>query len=313
MKKTLIFLLALFCVILISAYIFAPRKIDFNETIRIGTTQTSASRFLTDGSIWNKYWPEKRTNKKVNPSTNYTYKNYHYNVNLQTIWGDSITIKNRFTKVNSTLQIIPFGNDSVAFQWSGQSAPTSDALSRFENYSQEKKIKNDIRELLEGMKVFLENEKNLYGIDIHQAKVRDTLLTATRYSSDAYPTTQEIYNLIRSLKDYILKKGAKETNYPMLHVTKDSSRFSTMVAIPVNKLIPTDNNFLFKRMVPGKILVTQVTGGVSSTENALKQLETYIMDKHLKSPAIPFESLVTNRLNEPDTLKWVTKIYYPIY
>ena len=29
------------------------------------------------------------------------------------------------------------------------------------------------------------------------------------------------------------------------------------------------------------------------------------------SPAIPFESLITNRLEEPDTSKWVTKIYYP--
>ena len=34
-------------------------------------------------------------------------------------------------------------------------------------------------------------------------------------------------------------------------------------------------------------------------------------DNALSSPAIPFESLVTNRMQEPDTSKWVTKIYYP--
>ena len=86
-----------------------------------------------------------------------------------------------------------------------------------------------------------------------------------------------------------------------------------MTAIPVNKYIPTNKNFLFKRMVPGKILVTEVIGGVNTTANALKELELYITDRHLQSPAIPFESLVTDRSKQPDTSKWVTKVYYPIY
>ena len=86
-----------------------------------------------------------------------------------------------------------------------------------------------------------------------------------------------------------------------------------MVAIPVSKSIPTNNNFLFKRMVPGKILVTEVKGGTYTTGEALKQLEIYRSDNHLRSPAIPFESLVTDRSREPDTSKWVTKIYYPVF
>ncbi len=99
----------------------------------------------------------------------------------------------------------------------------------------------------------------------------------------------------------------------MLHVTGNSSGFKTMVAIPVNKIIAENNNILYKRMVPGKILVTEVTGGTYTTTQALKQLETYINDYQLKSPAIPFESLVTDRLKEADTLKWITRIYYPIF
>jgi hypothetical protein len=47
----------------------------------------------------------------------------------------------------------------------------------------------------------------------------------------------------------------------MLHVTPYRGDFKTMVAIPVNKVIPENNNFLYRRMVPGKILVTEVTGG----------------------------------------------------
>ena len=35
-------------------------------------------------------------------------------------------------------------------------------------------------------------------------------------------------------------------------------------------------------------------------------------DYHLTSPAISFQSLVTDRQVEKDSLKWITKIYYPI-
>jgi hypothetical protein len=66
-------------------------------------------------------------------------------------------------------------------------------------------------------------------------------------------------------------------------------------------------------MIPGKILVTEVKGGNYTTGEALKQLDIYLDDNHLSSPAIPFESLVTDRSQETDTAKWVTKIYYPIY
>jgi hypothetical protein len=41
-------------------------------------------------------------------------------------------------------------------------------------------------------------------------------------------------------------------------------------------------------------------------------MKAYMKDFKLTSPAMPFELLVTNRANEPDTSKWVTKIYYPI-
>jgi hypothetical protein len=115
------------------------------------------------------------------------------------------------------------------------------------------------------------------------------------------------------LKEYISINGAKETNSPMLNVIRDSSNFITMIAIPLNKSIPENGKFIFKRMVPGNILVTEVTGGNFTITEALQQMKIYINDNHLQSPAIPFESLVTDRSKEPDSSKWITRIYYPIY
>ncbi|HLL44934.1 MAG TPA: hypothetical protein VK369_17410 [Segetibacter sp.] len=98
----------------------------------------------------------------------------------------------------------------------------------------------------------------------------------------------------------------------MLHVRKTGNGYETMVAIPVNRLLESNRQFVFKRMVPGNILVSEVNGGVFTVQEARRQMDNYVEDNELTSPAIPFESLITDRLKEKDTSKWITKLYYPI-
>ena len=62
----------------------------------------------------------------------------------------------------------------------------------------------------------------------------------------------------------------------------------------------------------GNILITEVKGGSNKINNAYKQIRNYISDYNRIAPAIPFESLVTDRSKEPDSSKWVTRIYYPV-
>jgi ribosome-binding factor A len=315
MRKFLIVLLALIIIALFCVYIFIPGKIYFSEVVLIKVNRTNAGRFLMDETNWRKWWPGENTENGQVDSTQkpvYFYKDHSYSVEMRMLKGDSILIKNKYQQINSLLTILPVTQDTIAVQWAGESAATSDPLTRVKDYFQTKEIKNNINELLQNMKAFLGKEENLYGMVIDQVKVTDTLLVATQYYSHTYPTTKEIYKLVDELKNYILSQGAIETNNPMLNVTQDSGHFKTMVAIPVNKVMPEKNGFLFKRMVPGKILITEVKGGMHTADKATKQIEMYMNDYHLVSPAIPFQSLVTNRSKEPDTAKWITKIFYPV-
>jgi hypothetical protein len=137
---------------------------------------------------------------------------------------------------------------------------------------------------------------------------------ATHKIFKSYPETSEVYGIISKLRDYAIKNGAKENDYPMLNITQlENKDYQMMVAIPLNKPVPTKGNIVINKMVLGNILVTEVKGGKNTIENAFIQLSNYIRDKRHSSPAIPFESLVTNRIAEPDTTKWITKIYYPIF
>ena len=62
----------------------------------------------------------------------------------------------------------------------------------------------------------------------------------------------------------------------------------------------------------GNILITEVKGDNKEIQKAYTQIQHYISDYKRIAPAIPFESLVTDRRKQPDSSQWVTKIYYPV-
>ena len=63
----------------------------------------------------------------------------------------------------------------------------------------------------------------------------------------------------------------------------------------------------------GNILTGEVKGGTYTINQAEMELKNFVTDFKRISPAIPYQSLITNRLQEKDTTKWITKLYYPIY
>jgi hypothetical protein len=115
------------------------------------------------------------------------------------------------------------------------------------------------------------------------------------------------------LQQYISTQGAEATNHPMLFVQPTSKGYEAQVAVPTNKLLPGTGDIDYRRMVKGNILEAEVTGGQAKVEASLQQLGYFVVDQDLISPAIPFALLVTDRTKEPDSSKWVTRIYYPIY
>jgi hypothetical protein len=136
-----------------------------------------------------------------------------------------------------------------------------------------------------------------------------------RRSFEHYPKVQEIDAMIQDLRKYIIQNNAIEKNSPMLNVLKfDSSHFEAMSAIPVDKALPRTTEFSPKFLLKGgNILEAQVQGGPYTIETSLQEIENYRSDYKYNSPAIPYQLLVTDRLKETDTTKWITKLYYPVF
>ncbi|RYE27963.1 MAG: AraC family transcriptional regulator [Sphingobacteriaceae bacterium] len=304
------------CVIILLAlsvsavYLLIPSTVFIGKKINVNTTDAHVFQFLNHQKEWKKWWPGAVVSD---------FK-YQYNKNLYTIKqlnNDDVllTITNPELTINTQISFLAIETNEVKLNWSGFKSSGFNPVNRFKTYQHLNDIEKDINTILLHFKHFLENDRNIYGMDVKISKVKNPNVLATNLVTPQYPEMKIVYELIGKLKQEIQKQHALETGSPMLNVHQtDFKKYEVMVGIPINKAIkPPKNMFLNHMVLGGNMLETTVKGGINTTRNAFNQLEKYKKDHNLVSPAMPFESLITDRSKENDTTKWVTKIYYPIF
>ena len=142
----------------------------------------------------------------------------------------------------------------------------------------------------------------------------DAIHISTKKIFDHYPTTDDIYASIEDLNTYIADNKAHGVNAPIYNIfTPDDKAYQLMVAIATDRPLPTNNKFLFKEMVRGKIIIGKSIGPNSTINQCLQQVEYFVKDHGRSSPAIQFNRLITDRKKELDSTKWITTINYPVF
>jgi hypothetical protein len=313
MKKWLIAFIIVVILIITSTYFLIPGTIHFTNSLYIKANREGLYRNLINEETWRKWWPG--TFGEAGTATlDFFYKNSTYSIGEKTGSSIIIPVVHKDIRTITSLLLIRKNIDSTELVWEGDIPTTLNPVKRVQVYFDSKKISEDLSQVLQKMQSFFSITGNVYGYDIRQELVKDSILISTYNTSNGYPSTAFIYDLIDQLKKYISLNAAKEIGFPMLNVnTADSIHYLTRVAIPVNKKLPSSGNISYKWMLGGgNILVADVQGGPWSIANAFKQMENYVNDYQRIPPAIPFLSLITDRVKEMDTSKWVTRIYYPV-
>jgi hypothetical protein len=120
--------------------------------------------------------------------------------------------------------------------------------------------------------------------------------------------------MVNQLEQYILSQNGKAKGAPMVNITRlDEKEIYTQVAIPIERDIAANGDFVIKKMVLGNLLSVEVQGDQKRVNDAFEATKQYINDKQKSSPAIPFIIYNTNRLLEKDATKWKSTINYPIF
>ncbi len=310
MRKLGIFILLLIVIFFIGLYTLIPNKQDIIDLQLVNCHNTTATRILYDENSWKQWWPSADTS--LNNHT-FSCNNVSFNVKQHSFNGTILSTTFSGDTIDGNFAHAASGSDSLALVWKYTLTYSTNPIKRIRQYNEARLLKKTMMDVMGHLKTFLENPDKVYGINIKEIRVTDTVLVSSFLLSSTPPSVDGIYTMIEALKKYIAVNGAVETAFPMLNVTEiDSTHFKTRVAIPVNKTLKETPSIQLKRMIPGRILVTEITGGPATIKKAFIQLHYYLEENDLASPAIPFESLVTNRLQEKDSTRWITRIYYPI-
>lgn len=312
MKKKLLLFSVILLLLFACIYLFIPNKIIISEKKEIAANQAALFRSLGEATNWEKWWPGE---KKVDSGKGITILNgLEYKVIDKKVLSFILAISKQKFKASAELMLLEINKDTSSLIIES-SIPTSyNPITRAKIFFTARKIKKGIKILFDSINSYYSKTGNLYGYDIQKKSVIDSTLISTFKEVKGNPSIEIIYSLIDELKSYIKQHSANETGYPMLNIfTKDSITYLLKVAIPVDRKLPSSRNIAYRWMLGGgNILITEVKGGNAEIQKAYYQVQHYISDHNRIAPAIPFESLVTDRRKETDSTKWITRIYYPV-
>lgn len=309
MKKKGVGLLILIAGVLLVVYFFIPDSKTGSVKHLVTCNNDAAMRVILNESKWQNWWPGEKTTDSA-----YTSNGVHYKISKILLNGFNLSAYNNTDTVKINFQVEPVGLDSSYFSWTfSQQMPVS-PLKKINSYFNANKVISNIETLALEFKKHFDKEENVYGMKVQMDKVKDSTMISMKSTFNHYPSTGEIYAMINAVKEYIKVKKGEETDYPMLNIHSESpGSFETMVAVPTKAPIPSEGKFLVKRMILGNILAGEIKGGVTTIMEGEKNLAFYVTDHHKLSPAIPYQSLISNRLLEPDSTKWITRLYFPVF
>jgi hypothetical protein len=314
MKKIYLYLLIIVFAVIASIYIFIPTEIQVTKIAAVNASFPAGTRFFMNSGNWNKWWPASDSGVTgISKEVGFFHKYAHHTITKDLFNGHSINTTFKGTNLKGEFIYAQLGIDSVAFFWKYTYNCSYNPFKRIQEYYMLKELKDNTAEILTSLKNFLEKEENVYGMKIQHSLVVDTILISIKVILPNSPNIDQVYKMIDQLKAYTKEQNAKETGFPMVNITVlDKAHFQTMVALPVDRKLNETAVFSWKKMVAGKILIGEIMGGNVRTKTAFDEMHNYVIDHQITSPAIPFISLVTDRKREPDSSKWISRIYYPV-
>ncbi len=308
MKKYIIGL----SIIMVSYFSFVILKPSNNNpvTVSINCTDAALTRNLLDLKTWQKWWPGKKIN-----DTAFSFGTVRYSLTRLIGNGAAFNVSANNKSETGFLQLTSINDTSCNLVWTPSVVTSPSLYEKLLNPFQKNVVKENIILLLDSIKNYFNDPKNIYGFKVNFTKVTDPHLISIRKIYDKYPSTDEIYATIEKLENYAISNGAQKTNFPMMnvHQNEDGNSLDVMIALPVNNPLKASSDFLPKFMIQGVLLEADIKGGSANVEKCLAQFSNYLTDYKLSAPAIPYQSLVTNRSQILDSNLWITKIYQPVF
>ncbi len=172
-------------------------------------------------------------------------------------------------------------------------------------------------ESLENFKSYMQSSKQLYGYDIKEIKVVDTLFLYRKRkvkNTDISVATNDMYT---ELIDFANKRKADYRGVRLYHAERSGGDSITVsAAIGINKKIgETGSNDIYIKQMPYQhnLLAVNYTGTLSSVQHVYAALDRYREDHEKTSMAIPFAKIISEGKSFNDTQQVHMLVCMPVY
>ncbi len=310
--RKLLFILSSLIILTVILYLIVPAQLKITKTINANCNLATANRVLTNVEYINTWWP---INKQTNKAGNYKINDVEFKFNSQNDYNVPVGLQANGNIVNSNIVTNMLTQNNLLINWNYTINSGNMPWQKLQAFLLKIKINKAVNIASNNLINTLNSTIATYGFGIKKVNLTDSTLIAIKDSSINYPTNTEIYGKVTLLQNYAKLNNATVVKSPMLNTQFINNKYFYMVALPVNKLLSNKGNIQMKRMlIGGNYLESDdIKGGYVTIQKAIQNFENYKTDYSYSSPAIPFQSLITNRINEPDSTKWITKLYYPIF
>jgi hypothetical protein len=289
-----------------------PAKIVLSNISTAQATISGEFRYIGREENWEEWWRNADGSSHV-AGRPFSYLGTEFRLISQSSNIAGIEIRQDGLTMTSVLSLVSFSHDSTGAIWQTEIPAGNTPWGRVSSYRRALEVKRNMKEVLKIFSAFISDPLNVYRMPILRVSTRDTTLLSSRFKSNVYPTTEILYGYFDAIEKSIRKQNGERSGFPMINVRKlDSGVYETQVAIPTNHLLKDDGGIKPVRMVPGNFISTEVKGGPYKVNEAMKQLDYFITDNSKSKMATTFQMLVTDRIKEPDSTTWITRIYVPV-
>jgi hypothetical protein len=308
MKKIVLVVVAL---LVISLFVvqFLPTTKTVSQSVKVECPIDALTRNVSNPSNWNKWWP----GKKLNDSS-YLFNEKTIAIKHILFNGFNGQTESNGKQIDIALQALSIDSYTSQINITTQYKLSANLITKLSQYLSLSKDKSEFTQFLNHVQTVFSSTEKTYGFNIERQKVPNSSYISTKKIFNHHPTTEEIYGMIQELEKYIEQQNSKAINAPILNIhTDDNKEYDVMVAIATVRDLPSNNQYFLKNMMLGNIMVAEVKGDRKKIDECIQAMKYYISDYRKSSPAIYFERLITNRLTEKDSTKWVSTINYPIF
>ncbi len=308
MKRIALSVLGIIIVLILIVLLLPSNKIA-TQTITVNCPYNAVTRNITNSANWIKWWPGKKLNDSM-----YVFNKKEIHVESVLLNGFKASTLNNNVNCTIDFSFQPMSNNATQFTLSTSFNFSKNPFLKAIQYLSYDEQKKEYAFFLDSLQKHFSSTEKVYGFKIENQKVPNSSYISTKQSYQYFPTVEAIYSLINQLNQYILLQKSKAVNFPILNIhTENNKEYDVMVAVATDQNLASTNQFFLKNMMLGNILVAEVKGGYATIDQCQQAMKYYVEDYQKSSPAISFQRLITNRLIEKDSTKWVTTINYPIF